>query len=105
MGYYDEDGEVYIIDRISEFINFASINVSPAEIEYILGTHPAVLNVVVIGIPHEIDEQHPMAVVTLIPGKMVNIINIFDYIRHRSNDCVIKNSYNSQLSYLKIFHL
>jgi len=75
VGYYDKDGEVFLVDRISEFIAFQSINVSPAEIEYILGTHPAVLHVAVIGIPHEIDEEHPMAIVSLVPGKTVRIID------------------------------
>lgn len=76
VAYYDEDGEVFIVDRISAFINFRSINVSPAEIEAVLETHPAVFQAAVIGIPHQVDEQHPMAVVSLVPGKTVSVAGI-----------------------------
>ncbi|XP_011689025.1 PREDICTED: luciferin 4-monooxygenase-like [Wasmannia auropunctata] len=65
IGYYDDDGNVFLIDRISEFIIFNGINISTAEIEHALRTHPAVSQVAVIGIPHETDGQHPMAVVSL----------------------------------------
>lgn len=78
LGYYDEDGEIFLIDRLSEFLLFRSVTISPAEIEYVLATHPAVLEVAVIGIPHEVNEQHPMAIVSLVPGKTVKIANTFD---------------------------
>ncbi|XP_011872252.1 PREDICTED: luciferin 4-monooxygenase-like [Vollenhovia emeryi] len=71
LGFYDEDGELFVVGRISDFILFRSVNVSPAEIESVLQNHPAVLQVAVIGIPHEIDEQHPMAVVSTVPDKTV----------------------------------
>ncbi|KAL0105337.1 hypothetical protein PUN28_016769 [Cardiocondyla obscurior] len=71
LGYYDDDGELFIVGRISDFILFRAINVSPAEIESVLQTHPAVLQAAVIGIPHEIDEQQPMAVISVMPGKTV----------------------------------
>ncbi|XP_011629958.1 luciferin 4-monooxygenase-like [Pogonomyrmex barbatus] len=71
LGYYDDDGELFIVGRISDFILFRAINVSPAEIETVILTHPAVFEVAVIGKPHEIDEQHPMAIVSVIPGKTV----------------------------------
>lgn len=76
VGYYDNNGEIFLIGRISEFILYRSFSVSPAEIEYVLGTHPAVLHVAVIGIPHEVDEQHLMAVVSLMPGKTVRVVKI-----------------------------
>jgi len=86
MGYYDEEGELFVVDRISDFIIFKSINVSPAEIEAVLYTHPAVFQAVVIGKPHEINDQHPMAFVSLMPGKTVNILNIFEYTRYYNYD-------------------
>ncbi|XP_014483111.1 PREDICTED: 4-coumarate--CoA ligase 1-like [Dinoponera quadriceps] len=91
VAYYDDDGEIFLVDRISDFINFRSINVSPGEIEAVLTTHPAVLLAAVIGIPHEVDEQHPMAVVVLLPDKsvteeeLINLVekNLPDYCRLR----------------------
>lgn len=82
LGYYDDDGELFIVGRISDFILFRSINVSPAEIETVLQSHPAVFEAMVIGMPHEIDEQHPMAIVSLLPGKTVGIAIISNYIKY-----------------------
>ncbi|XP_018051977.1 PREDICTED: uncharacterized protein LOC108689634 [Atta colombica] len=81
LGFYDDDGELFITSRISDFILFRAINVLPTEIEAVLQTHPAVFQVVVIGIPHELDEQHPMAIVSIIPGKTVTeqeLINLVE---------------------------
>nr|XP_012222073.1 PREDICTED: luciferin 4-monooxygenase-like [Linepithema humile] len=86
MGYYDEDGELFVIDRISEFIIFRSINVSPAEIETVLYTHPAVFQAVVIGKPHEIDGQHPMAAVSLMPGKTVSEQELISFVEKNLPD-------------------
>ncbi|XP_036139949.1 luciferin 4-monooxygenase [Monomorium pharaonis] len=71
LGYYDNDGELFVVGRISDFILFRSINVSPTEIETILQNHPAVFEAAVIGMPHEVDGQRPMAVVSVVPGKTV----------------------------------
>lgn len=80
LGYYDDDGEMYIVDRISHFINFRGINVSPAEIETVLGTHPAVFQASVIGIPDEVNEQNPMAIVCRTAGKTVSVAGMPEYI-------------------------
>ncbi|XP_011706948.1 PREDICTED: 4-coumarate--CoA ligase 1-like, partial [Wasmannia auropunctata] len=69
VGYYDANGELFIVGRISEFIIFRGNNVLPEEIETVLQTHPAVLRAAVIGMPHEIDNEHPMAIVSVAPGK------------------------------------
>lgn len=73
LAYYDDNGEIYIVDRISDFIIYRSINVSPAEIETVLTTHPAVLHAAVIGIANEVDEQHPKAFVVQVPNKSVSV--------------------------------
>lgn len=74
IGYYDDDGNVFLVDRISEFIISYGINISPAEIESVLGTHPAVSQVAVIGIPHETAGELPMAVVSRMQDKTVTVI-------------------------------
>ncbi|KAG7204102.1 hypothetical protein KM043_001951 [Ampulex compressa] len=72
LGYYDDDGEIFIIDRISEFINYRGVNLSPAEIESVLESHPSVLRAAVVGVPHDIEEEHPMAFILKVPGKEVS---------------------------------
>lgn len=86
LGYYDDDGEIYIVDRISDFISFRGIKISPAEVETVLATHPAVLQAALIGIPHEADEQHPMALVLRVPGKSVSVLPISISIRRRQGE-------------------
>ncbi|KAJ8919720.1 hypothetical protein NQ315_006248 [Exocentrus adspersus] len=63
--YYDEDGFFYVVDRIKEMLKYRSWHVAPAMVEKIVLEHPAVQRVVVVGLPHEEDGDHPMAVVVL----------------------------------------
>ena len=51
MGYYDEEGYIYIADRKKDMIISGGENVFPREVEEILYKHPAVLEAAVIGIP------------------------------------------------------
>ena len=43
MGYVDEDGFVYIVDRVKDMIISGGENIYPAEVENVLSEHPAVL--------------------------------------------------------------
>jgi long-chain acyl-CoA synthetase len=52
VGYVDEDGYVYITDRIADMVVSGGVNLYPAESEQVLITHPAVAEVAVIGVPH-----------------------------------------------------
>ncbi|XP_039315156.1 luciferin 4-monooxygenase isoform X2 [Solenopsis invicta] len=78
--YYDEDGEIFFVSRISDFISVSSCKVSPAEIEGILETHPSVLNAVVVPVPHEVDIEHPMAFIQKVIGKEVTIEELHDLV-------------------------
>jgi len=53
IGYVDEDGYVYIVDRKKDMIVTGGMNVFPRQIEDILQEHPAVAQCAVIGVPHE----------------------------------------------------
>jgi long-chain acyl-CoA synthetase len=52
VGYVDQDGYVYITDRIADMVVSGGVNLYPAESEKVLITHPAVAEVAVIGVPH-----------------------------------------------------
>ena len=52
VGYVDQDGYVYITDRIADMVVSGGVNLYPAESEKVLITHPAVTEVAVIGVPH-----------------------------------------------------
>ena len=71
VGYIDEDGYVYIVDRIKDLIIAGGYNIYPRVIEEALYLHPAVAEAVVIGIPDANKGQVPKAFVTLREGQSV----------------------------------
>jgi long-chain acyl-CoA synthetase len=53
VGHVDEDGYLYLTDRKSYMIISGGVNIYPQETENLLATHPAVLDVAVIGVPND----------------------------------------------------
>lgn len=51
VGYMDEEGYVYVVDRIKDVINTGGVLVASREVEDVIYTHPAVAEVAVIGVP------------------------------------------------------
>ncbi len=68
LGYIDEDNYIYIVDRKKDLIISGGFNVYPKEIENLLEKHPAVLEIAVIGVPHELWGETPLALIVLKPG-------------------------------------
>jgi long-chain acyl-CoA synthetase len=69
MGYYDEEGYIYIADRKKDMIISGGENVYPREVEEVLYRHPAVLEAAVIGIPDQYWVEKVHAVIALKKGK------------------------------------
>lgn len=65
VAYYDEDYCFFIVDRIKEMLKYRGWQIAPAKLEAILMNHPDVKSVIVIGLPHPVDCDHPMALVVL----------------------------------------
>jgi long-chain acyl-CoA synthetase len=68
IGRRDEDGFLYIVDRVKDMIIRGGFNVYPREIEEVLLTHPAVSLAAVVGIPHERHGEEVKAFVILKQG-------------------------------------
>lgn len=68
MGKVDEDGFIYVVDRLKDMIVSGGENVYPAEIEHVIAQHPAVAEVAVIGIPDDKWGEVPRAFVAKMPG-------------------------------------
>jgi acyl-CoA synthetase (AMP-forming)/AMP-acid ligase II len=65
IGYVDEVGYLFVVDRLKELIKYKGMQVAPAELEGILVSHPAVADAAVIGSPDEEAGEVPKAFVVL----------------------------------------
>ncbi len=81
VGYMDEDGFTFIIDRIKDMINCSGFKVYPRQIEDAIYAHPAVLEVTVIGIPDEYRGEAPKAFIKLKPGETATADDIFKHLK------------------------
>src|SRR3546814_611064 len=82
-GYLDEDGYLYIHDRMKDMIISGGENVYPAEVESAIYGHPAVQEVAVIGIPDPKWGETVKAVVVPKPGMTVEAEDIIAWARER----------------------
>jgi long-chain acyl-CoA synthetase len=80
VGHLDDDGYLYITDRIKDVILCGGYNVYPRVIEEALYQHPAVAEAVVIGVADEYRGQAPKAFVTLHPGKAATPGELRDFL-------------------------
>jgi len=69
LGYFDADGYLYIAGRKKEMIISGGENVYPGEIEQVLCNHPDVAIAAVVGAPHDLWGEVPVAFVMPFPGK------------------------------------
>ena len=83
MGYQDEDGFFFIVDRKKELILRGGFNVYPREVEEVLYSHPAVAEAAVIGVPDERLGEEVKAVVALKPGASASADELIAHTRER----------------------
>lgn len=81
LGYLDEDGYLYIVDRKKDLIIRGGANIFPAEVEEILYSHPKVSMAAVIGIPDRIKGELPKAYVVLREGVECSEEELLSYCR------------------------
>ena len=81
IGYADEDGALFIVDRLKELIKYKGRQVAPAELEAVLLSHPAIADAAVIPSPDEKAGEVPIAFVVL--KETVAAAEIVDYVAAR----------------------
>ncbi|MBO3457409.1 long-chain-fatty-acid--CoA ligase [Aetokthonos hydrillicola Thurmond2011] len=91
-GYFDEEGYLYICDRVKDMICYAGENVYPAEVENILYEHPAVADVAVIGVPDQDWGETIKAIIVLKPGMKATAFNIINFVRGKLADYKLPRS-------------
>ena len=83
LGYLDEDGYLYIVDRKKDLIKPGGFQVWPREVEEVLASHPAVAEVCVAGVPDEFHGEAVMAWVVLRAGEQVTAGQLRAYCRQK----------------------
>ena len=79
LGRKDEEGYVFIVDRLKELIKCKGFQVAPAEIEHILVGHPQVQDAAVIGEPHPDFGEVPVAYLVLRPQAECTAEDLVEY--------------------------
>lgn len=83
MARRDADGYIHLVDRKSNMIISGGENVYPSEVEGVLGAHPKIKDVAVIGVPHDKWGEAVHAVVVLHQGAAANQDELLDWCRGR----------------------
>ena len=83
IGYLDEDGYLFIVDRAKDMIITGGFNVYSAEVEQVLLAHPAVQDCAVIGLPDEKWGERVVAVVQPRPGLDVGLDEVRAFVKDR----------------------
>jgi long-chain acyl-CoA synthetase len=83
LGYYDEDGYLFIVSRKKDLIIRGGYNVYPSEIEDVLHSHPAVAEAAVVGVPDDRLGEEVMAVVKLEADRTLLAADLIAYCRER----------------------
>ena len=84
MGWMDEDGYLYLAGRKDDLIIRGGENISPAEVEAVLHTHPAIEEAVIIGVPDVDWGERVMAIVVPRAGSTLSAEEVIDWCRQRT---------------------
>ena len=83
VGYVDDDGYLYLVDRKKDMIDSGGVKVYPKDVEEVAAAHPDVREVAVFGIPHDTWGETPAAAVVLHPGAVATADALRDWINAR----------------------
>jgi long-chain acyl-CoA synthetase len=83
IGSMDEEGYIFIVDRVKDMINVSGFKVWPAEVEQMLYRHPAVKEIAVYGIPDPLKGETVKAAIVLKEGASATEQEIIDHCREK----------------------
>ncbi len=83
LGYQDEDGYLFLVDRKKDLIKTSGYQVWPREIEEVISSHPAVAEVGVVGLPDQMRGEVVKAWIVLRPGQRATGAELKAFSRER----------------------
>ena len=83
VGYVDEEGFLYLVDRVKDMIDSGGMKIYPKDVEEIAARHPEVREVAVFGVPHGKWGETPVAAVIVRQGASVTAEALRDWINER----------------------
>jgi fatty-acyl-CoA synthase len=86
LGMVDDEGYLHVVGRRKEMIIRGGFNVYPREVEDRLHAHPAVLDVAIVGLPHEVLGEVACACIVLVEGAIVTGEEIKEFCREMLAD-------------------
>jgi acyl-CoA synthetase (AMP-forming)/AMP-acid ligase II len=81
IGHVDDDGYLYVVDRVKELIKYKGLQVAPAELEAVLVSHPAIADAAVVRLPDEQAGEVPKAFV--VADAELSAQQVIDYVAER----------------------
>ncbi|XP_055700084.1 uncharacterized protein LOC129799858 [Phlebotomus papatasi] len=85
IGYFDEEGQFFIVDRLKELIKYKGYQVPPAEIEALLLTHPKIRDAAVVGVPDEAAGELPFAFVVKQPEIQLTEKEVIEFVAKKAS--------------------
>jgi long-chain acyl-CoA synthetase len=79
IAYVDDDGDLFLVDRLRELILVSGFNVYPREVETVIGEHPDVDEVAVLGVPHPYTGETVKALVVPRSGSTLSADDVIDW--------------------------
>jgi long-chain acyl-CoA synthetase len=95
VGVVDEDGYLYIVDRIKDMIITGAENVYPREVEEMLYTRPEVEECTVIGLPDPEWGERVVAYIIPKPGKIIDPLELKAYLKTRLSPFKVPKEYHT----------
>ncbi|XP_074283337.1 4-coumarate--CoA ligase-like 6 [Silene latifolia] len=80
IAYFDNDGYLYILDRLKEIIKYKGFQIAPADLESVLMSHPEILDAAVTGAADEEAGEIPVAFVIKNPNSILSRDDVINYV-------------------------
>lgn len=86
IGHFDEDNYLFLVDRKKDIMKYKNYQISPSELEELIGQHSGVSAVSVVGIPDDISTDLPAAVIVRMENSNVTEEEIYDLVAKDMSD-------------------